>query len=121
MDDEAEGGALPREIRMALAILVIGLVAIGLITLVDVQMKRAIVEQIEQHRKEMDDFGRRGRPGGAAAGPAVPDPMRRVPGRNGDPFDTGAPSPDGQAAAPAVVRPGDESARPPHRGSVNGP
>jgi hypothetical protein len=124
MDDDTEGGGLPRELRMAIVLLVMALAAAGVMLLVNFQISRAIVGQAEQFRQDMEGERQRGNrpgPGRPDAGANIPGPVHPGPGRHADPFNPGpSPSEDGATAAP-IVKAGDESARPPRRGSVNGP
>jgi hypothetical protein len=114
-DEEQEATAARGVIYVATALIVI-LIAL---TLIDMQIKRAIVDQAEQFWKEMGHARAEHR--GTAAPDGVPGAVPGLHGLGGVGGDGPRAQEDGAAPARAeVVMPGDESARPPHRGSIDG-
>lgn len=119
-------------VALAKRLLIIALLALAafvIVAAIDYRLKRDIVREADRWREEIRSVPAEQRPQHwhqpeqprqQHARPAVPDPnyvQRPV-----DPVANGAAGPPGDDDRPPVpiVSPGNETARPPHRGAVNG-
>jgi hypothetical protein len=116
-DDDMDEAA--RHARLLVTIAVLAVVAAAVILVVDFRLKREVMGEAEKFRQEVRGGRQQGRQSGRAARDDGVSSAVSRPDRVADVgADPGAPAePDTHEPAP-IVRPGDDSARPPHRGSL---
>lgn len=111
-----------RGLRLMMTLLIIALVAAAILVVIDYRLKAQIVAEAAKLREA--GFGQqppaaRGHTP-APRGPVSP-PQPRVPPVDAMADGAGPSQDDAPHEAPPIVKPGDESARPPRRGSFNVP
>jgi hypothetical protein len=126
MDDEAAQAYMALAKRL-LIVALLALAAFVIVAAIDYRLKRDIVREADAWREQIRAVPAEQRPEHwrqpqpqRPAGPAVPDP--NYVSRPVDSLANGAAGPTLDPDRPAVpiVSPGNEKARPPHRGGVNG-